>query len=129
MIVEEKSTLTHIGKELVWNEPLAKDSVLIIEFPAPGRSRFWVDSMHPNEVLAWSIPNGSLDGLAMVFGAEWAEKVHSVVAGESPDTDDNLRPPSLDNKWTHLVMILALQQWSPATFKEVVTSVDEALAV
>lgn len=123
------STLTHIGREIVWNEPLAKDSVLVVEVPAPGGSRFWVDSMDPNKVLAWSVPNRSLDGLAMVFGAEWAAKVHSVVAGESPDTDDNLRPPRLDNKWVHLVVLLALKQWSPMTYNEVVSSVDEALAI
>jgi len=120
--------LTRDGLAFVWRQHLAV-AAGVVEVPAPAGSRWWADALDPHTVVAWSAaPAGGLDGLAGVFGSDWASRVLPVLTGEATATDVDLAPPRLSEGWARLVVVLGVRQWFPKPIDELALSVDEALA-
>jgi hypothetical protein len=116
------------GLAFVWRQHLVP-AVGVVEVPAPAGSRWWADVLDPHTVVAWSAaPAGGLDGLALVFGTQWAARVGPILTGKAPAGDASLAPPRLSDRWARVVVVLGTRQWFPLPIDELALCIDEALA-
>ncbi|MGW7368705.1 hypothetical protein ACWGI8_36075 [Streptomyces sp. NPDC054841] len=116
------------GRMSWWNPEPAAVAAGVFS-PAPGVT-VSVDLIHPQRVLAWTMPgHGSLETLTALFGEAWASAMRDLLA-DAPHRGMTMAPapPPLPEAWARVGLVAGVRRWLPAAVSEATVGIDQGLA-